>query len=396
MKLNDRLCKTATPAAKNRKLADGGGLYLEVTPAGRKYWRLKYRFGGKEKRLALGVYPIVSLKDAREKTFAAKRTLDGGVDPGALKKELKQAALMPIQNTFEAVARAWHLHHKGRWAENTATNNMHRLENDVFPVIGHLAIDKLTMQQVLQPMRNIEARGASELAKRAWGLCSLIFRHAITHGIMTHNPLGQIKPIDVLKPKRQGHFASIENKHLPDFLKNLHENKARLYLGTRYAVELLLHTFVRTSELIEAEWDEFDFKTKTWLIPAERMKMREDHIVPLSTKSIEILTELKSLSGTRKYVFPHVSNPRKHMSNNTILKALERMGYKKIMTGHGFRALAMSTIKEQLGYRHEVVDRQLAHLPEGKNNRAYDRAMFLSERIEMMQKWSDYIQQISK
>ncbi|HEY1096887.1 MAG TPA: integrase arm-type DNA-binding domain-containing protein [Alphaproteobacteria bacterium] len=392
MKLTDVACKTAKSNGKIQKLSDGKGLYLEVSPTGdNKYWRLKYRFGGKEKRLSLGVYGVVGLKAARDKVMAAKRALDTGIDPGAQKQEFKKAAEDAVLNSFEAMARAWHLQHKGRWADNTAHNNLHRLETDVFPVIGEYQIDKLTMQQILLPIRQIEARGAHELARRTLGLCSQVFRYAIVQGVIERNPLGEIKPLDILKPAKKGHFAAIESKELPGLIKAIYENKARLFMSTRLALELMMLTFVRTSELIEAKWDEFDLEAKTWLIPAERMKMRREHIVPLSDRAIAILNELKELSGNRIYVFTHVSDPRKHMSNNTILKALERLGYKGQMTGHGFRALAMSTIKEDLGYRHEVIDRQLAHAHRNKIDAAYDRAKFLPERRKMMQEWADYI-----
>ncbi len=396
MKLSDVACKTAKSNGKIQKLADGNGLYLEITPSGdKKYWRFKYRFGGKEKRLSLGVYGIVGLKVARDKVLAAKRALDAGIDPGVQKQAFKQAAQNAVEHSFEAMARAWHAHHKGRWAENTAANNIHRLESDVFSLIGDKPINDMTMQQILLPIRQIEARGAHELARRTLGLCSQVFRYAIVEGVIDRNPLAEIKPLDVLKPAKKGHFAAIESKELPALVKAIYENKARLYMSTRLALELMLLTFVRTSELIEAEWEEFDLDAKSWLIPAARMKMRRDHIVPLSDRAIKILNELKELSGSRRYVFPHVSDPRKYMSNNTILAALGRLGYKGQMTGHGFRALAMSTIKEDLGYRHEVIDRQLAHAHRNKIDAAYDRAQFLPERKKMMQEWANYITRVS-
>ncbi|MCK8491766.1 tyrosine-type recombinase/integrase [Spirosoma sp. RP8] len=393
--LSDLQVKIAKPTDRPYRLYDSGGLYLQIHPNGSKYWRLKYRFGNKEKLLALGVYPVVGLKLARNKTMTAKRSLDEGVDPGAQKQEQKEAARKEIENTFEVVARAWHSHHRNRWADNTANNNIHRLETDVFPVIGQLAVDKLTVQDVLLPIREVEARGANELARRTLGLCSQVFRYAIVQGIVSQNPIAHIKPIDALKPAKKGHFAAIESKELPALVKAIRDNKVRLYTTTQLALELMLLTFVRTSELIQAEWDEFDLEKKVWLIPASRMKMRRDHIVPLSIRAVEILVELKSLSGPRKFVFQHFSNPRKHMSNNTILKALERLGYKGQMTGHGFRALAMSTIKEELGYRHEVIDRQLAHAHRNKVDAAYDRAQFLTERVKMMQEWASYIYEIA-
>lgn len=392
--LSDLQVKTAKSTDKPYRLYDTGGLYLQIQPNGSKYWRLKYRFHNKEKLLSLGVYPVVGLKTARSKVLAAKQSLDAGIDPGAKKQEQKEAARKVVENTFESMARAWHAHHINRWAKNTANNNIHRLETDVFPLIGHLGVDNLSVQEVLMPIRQIEARGANELARRTMGLCSQVFRYAIVQGAIAYNPIAHIKPIDALKPAKKGHFASIESKELPALVKAIRENKVRLFTTTQLALELMLLTFVRTSELIQSEWMEFDLEKKVWLIPAERMKMRREHIVPLSDRAVEILKELKSLSGPRKYVFQHFSDPRKHMSNNTILKALERLGYKGQMTGHGFRALAMSTIKEELGYRHEVIDRQLAHAHRNKVDAAYDRAQFLPERIKMMEEWTSYISKL--
>ncbi|MDB5478595.1 MAG: phage integrase, partial [Alphaproteobacteria bacterium] len=232
MKLNDRLCKNALPGDKARKLADGGGLYLEVTSSGSKYWRLKYRFGGKENRLALGVYPVVGLKEAREKALAAKRGLDAGIDPSRAKRSAKLAQRFDQSNSFEAVARAWHEHHKVKWSPNTANNNIHRLEADIFPVIGPLPIKEISLKQLLVPLHRIEARGAPDMARRCFSLCNQVFRYAVVQDIINRNPAANIKPTDVMKPYKKGNFAAIDAKQLPDFVKNLRENKARLFPTT--------------------------------------------------------------------------------------------------------------------------------------------------------------------
>jgi integrase len=246
---------------------------------------------------------------------------------------------------------------------------------------------------MLHTLQKIEKRGAHEMSRRAMQYCSQIFRYAIVTGRAERNPTADLK--GALKPVKHGHFAALDVKDLPEFLQAIESHEVRLFIQTRLAIRLMMLTFVRTGELIKAKWDEFDLDTGEWNIPAERMKMRRPHIVPLSKQAIVVLRELQKLSGNRDYVFASAAKPRQHMSNNTILKALERIGYKGRMTGHGFRALAMSTIKENLGYRHEVVDRQLAHAHANKVDAAYDRAKFLPERRKMMQEWADYLDDVA-
>jgi integrase len=246
----------------------------------------------------------------------------------------------------------------------------------------------------LPVLRAIEKRGAHEMARRALQYCGQIFRYAIVTGRGERDIAADLK--GALKPFKRGHYAAMEIQELPDFLRTLHRNEARLFPQTMIAIQLLMLTFVRTSELIKATWDEFDFEEKMWVIPEHRMKMKRPHMVPLSDQTIELLRQLKELNPpNRIHIFPSRNNPRNHMSNNTILFALGRMGYRGTHTGHGFRALAMSTIKEKLKYRHEVVDRQLAHAPKSQIDRAYDRAKYMDERIIMMQEWADYLDSIS-
>ena len=269
-----------------------------------------------------------------------------------------------------------------------------RLEMDVFPAIGKLAIADIKPLQVLNALKKVEDRGAHETAKRALQYCGQIFRYAVITERALRDPTEPLKR--VLKPAKNGHYATIEADEIPEFLRILDRNEARLFPHTRRAIQLLMLTFVRTSELIEAKWGEFNLDEKQWLIPAERMKMRRTHIVPLSDQTCKILREQQEDTGKWEWVFPNQAHPRKHMSNMTILKALERMGYKGRMTGHGFRALAMSTIKEKLNYRHEVIDRQLAHAHKSQIDAAYDRAQFLPKRREMMQEWADYLDTVAK
>jgi len=390
--LTNAACKNAKPRPKAYKLFDGEGMYLEISPSGGKYWRMKYKAHGREKRLSIGIYPVISLAEAREKRFEARRALAAGRDPSEEKQEQKRQSRLNAVNTFEAVAHEWYEHNKDIRSEKHALGLLRRLEVDIFPEIGHRPIAGITARQVLDALRKIENRGAHEVARRTRQICGQVFRHAIITDRAERNPVMDLQ--GALKPFKSGHYAALETDDLPEFLAKMERNDGRLYMPTRCATKLLMLTFVRTGELIQAKWDEFNFDRAEWQIPAERMKMRRPHIVPLSRQALALLEEMKALTGKWNWVFPNQAHPKTHMSNATILRALERMGYKGQMTGHGFRALAMSTIKERLGYRHEVVDRQLAHIPRNKVDAAYDRAQFLDERRKMMQKWADYLDEV--
>lgn len=396
MKLTEIACKNAkhtNPKSKAPlKLSDGYGLSLWVYPNGSKYWRLAYRFNDKQKTLALGVYPEISLKQARMKRVDAKELIKEGKDPSLEKKKEKAMAVENNTNTFEVIAREWYDNRKDIWKPRYAVEVMKRLEEDIFPEIGAYPIKEIEPPLLLQAIRKIERRGAYDLAKRQNQKCGEIFRYAIATGRAVRDPSNDIK--EALKPVKKEHFAALDPDELPELLADINTNKARLYPTTINAMKLMLLTFVRTKELIEATWDEIDFDRKLWVIPAERMKMGKEHIVPLADQTLEILKEQKEIAGHWPHLFPSPNKPRQSISNNTILVALKRMGYQGRMTGHGFRALAMSTIKQELGYRHEVVDRQLAHVPKSKIDRAYDRARFLEERKKMMQSWADYIDSI--
>lgn len=391
VKLTNTACLNAKPKAKPYKLADGGGLYLLVNPNGAKYWRLKYRYLGKEKVLALGIYPLVTLADAREGRNAAKKQLMVRISPSAAKKGEKRQAILKAEQTFEAVAREWHSKRLDRWKPTHGKSILHRLELDAFPDIGGRPIADISASELLHTIKAIESRGANEVARKTLRICGQVFKYAI---ITDRRPDGSNPAaalVGALKSYKRGHYAALDAKDIPTFLKKLNSNEARLFPQTLRATRLLMLTFVRTSELIQATWDEFDLEGKEWIIPAERMKMGKEHIVPLSRQVVALLKEQKEMTGTWKWVFPSTTQPRKHMSNNTILSAIKRMGYNGEMTGHGFRALAMSTIKEKLDYRHEVIDRQLAHAHRNNVDAAYDRAQFLPERRKMMQEWADYL-----
>ncbi|MTV38038.1 tyrosine-type recombinase/integrase [Duganella radicis] len=399
--LTDLQPRNAKPKDKPYKLSDGGGLYLLVNPDGAKYWRMSYRFLGKEKLLAFGKYPEVTLAEARQKRLDAKKLINAEIDPSAEKKERRRAAEERASNTFEKIAREWHANRLPTWRESTARDTLRRLEIDIFPAIGSRAIDAITHQEMIATLRKIESRGAHEIAHRIKATCARIFSYANQLGIQNRNPAADLK--DVLKPVKAGHFAAIQADDLPVFLNAMDRNDQRLYMPTRIAMRLMLLIFLRTSELIETPWSEIDLEKGEWIVPWHRMKRGKltvnpdmtDHHVCLSRQALVLLRELHQLTGGSMYLFPNQRDHEKPMSNGAILMALRRMGYQNKMTGHGFRALAMSTIKEHLGYRHEVVDRQLAHAQKDKVAAAYDRATFLEERKKMMQDWADYIDRLA-
>lgn len=395
MKLTDKACKNAQPKQKPFKMTDGDGLYLEVMPNGSKCWRMKYRIHGKEKRLALGVYPVISLADAREGRQRAKKLLAQGIDPSDAKKSRRREAIRNAETTFKAIALEWHENQLDRWTPTHARNVMRRLDVDVFPYIGNRPIADIDPPELLDVLRRIEARGALDVTARVKQIAGQVFRYGIATGRCQRDPSADLK--GALKANKTTSYACLDIKEMPDFLDKLEHNEARLFASTRRAIKILMLTFVRTSELINATWDEFDLDNGTWQIPGWRMKMRNPHIVPLSRQVVALLREQKKEFEhlNTDWVFPSTVKPRNSISNNTVLFAIGRMGYKGRMTGHGFRALAMSNIKEKLGYRHEVVDRQLAHVHRNKIDRAYDRAQFLDERYKMMQEWADYMDTVA-
>lgn len=389
MKLTDVKCRTQKPGDKAIKLADGGGLYLEVMPNGSKFWRQKYRYKGKEKRLSHGKYPLISLSEARDKRDEAKKLISDGHDPAMEKQLAKATATENRDNTFESIAREWHAHKQDEWTEKYATTIMNRLEADIFPSIGKLPIREVNAPILIKMLKDIESRGVYELTRRASQYCSQILRYAVMYGKAERDFTYDIR--GALKSRKVKHHAAIDSRELPELIKALNANDARMYKPTKLAVELMMLTFVRTSELIHMRWEEIDWAGEEWIIPKERMKMGKPHIVPLASRSLEILTEMQRINGNREFVFTSHVKPKQPMSNNTILKALERMGYKGRMTGHGFRALALTTLQEKLGYPFEVADCQLAHAKKHSLGAAYDRAQFIDQRRVMMQDWSDYI-----
>jgi len=393
MALTDLGCKTAQcPLDKPRaRFADSGGLYLEVVPTGGKHWRWKYRFGGKEKRLALGTYPAVTLSMARRERDKAREQLRSGQDPVAIKHEAKLTARIRLENNFESVARAWHLHWKTSKSARHADYVIRRLEADIFPDLGAKPITEISPPLLLSIIRKIEDRDANDIAKRAWQTCSQIFRYAVANGIAERNPTADVRPSDALKPRVKGHYARLEPKELPELLR-----KIEAYSGaaaTRLAMKLMALTFVRTGELIGARWEEFDLDTAEWRIPAARMKMKTMHIVPLSSQAVEVLRAIEHLRGLSGLLFQGERDHAKPMSNNTILGALKRMGYAGRMTGHGFRGMA-STILHELGFEHKHIELQLAHEERNAISAAYNNAQHLEARRKMMQDWANHLDAI--
>lgn len=395
MPLTDLACKKATcPEDKAReRYSDSGGLYLEVLPAGGKYWRWKYRFATKEKRLFLGTYPDVSLAQARLDRDKARATLKDGHDPAQLKKDAKLARRLAVGTTFESVARSWFEHWKGPRSPRHAEYVLRRLEMDVFPAFGAKPVGDITAPQVLAMAKKVESRGAVDLAKRAFQVCGQVFRYAIAHGLCERNPCADVRPSDALKPRKKENFARLDEKDVPELLR-----KIEAYQGTpltRLAMQLMALTFVRTTELIQARWEEIDMEAALWRIPAERMKMRRPHIVPLSRQAIEILKVLHELRGRNGWLFRGERDHEKPMSNNTILVALKRMGYAGEMTGHGFRGIA-STILRENDFLRDHVEMQLAHQYQTDVEAAYNAAKYLKQRIQMMQWYADHLDQLRR
>ena len=395
MPLTDTACKKATcpDGRPSVRLADEKALYLEVTAAGGKYWRWKYRHGGKEKRLALGVYPDVSLAQAREARDDARKLLKDGTDPGQLRREAKAASAFDQANTFEAVARLWWDHWRGGKSPRHADYAIKRLEADAFPLLGSRPIASLTAKDLTRMAKAVQERGAIDLAHRVLQMAGQVMRYAVAHDLIERNPATDVKPSDTLKSRRKENYARLGEKELPELLRKIEAYQGGPY--TRLAMQLMAQTFVRTSELIAARWAEFDLQAAEWRIPPERMKMKTPHIVPLSPQAVEVLKVLHTLSGGRVLLFPGERDHAKPMSNNTILKALERMGYKGRMTGHGFRGMA-STILHEQGYAHHAIELQLAHQERNEVSAAYNHALYLKERRTMMCEWANHLDKLRR
>lgn len=383
--------KNATSEGKAiRKLSDGGGLYLWVYADGRKYWRLRYWIAGQEKSLSLGVFPNVSLKEAREAALSERKKLEKDLDPSAERKADKIKKSVARENSFQAVADEWHKKNIHTWVETHAIDVKRRLANNIYPSLGKRPINEIDAPELLATIQKIEKRGSYDLAHRVLQVTGQVFRYGIATGKCKRNVAADLR--GALTPHVKKHQNAIRPEELPELLRAIESYNQKGDLQTKLALKMLCHTFVRTGELICAQWSEFDFDNKLWVIPAGRMKMKTEHIVPLTPTVLDILEKLKPLNSYAKNLFVG-RNPEKPISNNTLLFALYRLGYKDKMTGHGFRAVA-STILNETGFKPDVIERQLAHCERNEVRGAYNRAEYIHERIALMKWWSEYLNAI--
>lgn len=368
----------------------GGGLYLEITKAGGRYWRMKYRHGGKEKRLAFGVYPEVGLKEARDLAAEARKALDAGNDPGELRKTAKAKEAHDQANTLEAVALDWIAHQSSRWSENHRERIKGSLQADIFPRLGGRPLASIKPGEVLAAIKAVEKRGAGETAGRILQRVKAVYRWAVSHERIESNPMQDLVGGEILKPRQVRHRAAMQDKDLPDFLPRLDSYDGDP--GTVLALRLLMLTATRPGEVRGARWAEFDLEGALWTIPAERMKMKAEHRVPLSRQALEVLKAAQALSGGRDLVFPspYYQGKDQPLSENTFNSALARMGYKGYATAHGFRAL-FSTVANERGMNPDVIERQLAHKERNEIRAAYHRSTYMQDRAHLMQWWADYL-----
>ena len=388
MPLNEMKVRNAKPKEKFYKITDSDGLYLHITEKGGKLWRFRYRFGGKEKLLAFGSYPEISLLEARQKRDEARRQLAHNIDPGAVRKAQKQANLQETE-TFEVIGREWHTRFTPTWSTGHAATIMDRMERDIFPWIGKRPIVEIKAIEVLTVMRRVESRGALESAHRIRTICGQVFRYAVATARVERDPSADLK--GALPQPQEKHMAAItEPAKVAELLRAIDGYQGGFVV--RCALQFASLVFVRPGELRHAEWSEIDFENAEWNLPAGKMKMKEPHLVPLSQQAIGILTELKKATGESRYVFPSGRSFDRPLSNNAILAALRRMGYSKDeMSGHGFRAMARTILDEVLQVRPDYIEHQLAHAVRDPNGRAYNRTAHLTERKKMMQTWADYL-----
>jgi integrase len=388
-RLTDSAARNAAAAEKPQKLSDGAGLYLLVEPSGAKYWRMAYRFAGKQRLLALGVYPDATLKAARIAATEAREKLRNGIDPNELRRLRKATQQESLSNSFSAIAHEWFAKQKPAWAETHCTKVKWMLEKNLFPRMGSRPIAEITPPELLTTLRRIEGRGAIETAKRVKQVAGQVFRFAIATGRAQRDPSQDLRGA-LAAPVRRHLAAITDPKAVGPLLLALDG-----YIGSdvvRGALRLAPLTFVRPGELRQARWVEIDFEAMEWRLPAERMKTRLPHIVPLSTQAVEVLRELQPITGHSEYLFPSPRSPRRPMSNNAVLAAMRRLGIEKdVMCGHGFRAMARTIMDEVLGYRVDWIEHQLAHAVKDANGRAYNRTAHLEKRKEMMQGWANYL-----
>lgn len=392
MPLTDAALRKAKRREKPYKISDERGLYVEVRPNGGKWWRLRYRYAGKQKLLALGTYPDVTLKEARQKRDKARQLLTDGIDPSAHKKQQKREAKIAAANSFESVAREFIARQANVWTAKYAAGQLRRVELDLFPLIGTRPIAEIDPPELLDALRRIEARGSLDMAARMRQTAGQVFRYGIACGLCKRDPSADLR--GALTPHKTKHMAAVKPEEFPELLRRIDDYDGDLV--TRLALQFLALTFVRTSDLIGATWEEFDTDQALWIIPAKRLKMKDgcDHMVPLARQALDVLARLRQLNGHSEYVFTSPRTPKKPISNNTVLYALYRLGYHSRMTGHGFRSLASSILNESGLWPPDVIERQLAHYERNRVRAAYNRAEFLTQRREMMHWYADHLDEL--
>lgn len=381
--LSDAQVRKIKPLEKKKRYADEKGLYLEVTPSGGRFWRLKYRFNGRESTLTIGSYPEISLAQARRARDEARIQLYKNIDPNAIKNDRLQQT--DESKLFQVLAMEWMEDRKAVIKEATYLRDLSVFEKDIFPALGNMPIDQIKGKDVLTCAKKIEARGAQEMAKRSIPLVGRIFRFAIRKGLIENDPTPHLH--EALKPRKVKHMARLDISEFPPFLERMDRYHGNPVIKT--ALQLMTLTFVRTAELRMMEWNEIDYENHLWRIPAHKMKMAMPHLVPLSKQALEILEKIQPITGIKQYVFYNYSTA-KPISSNALLCAIRTMGYNGKMTGHGFRGLASTTLHEQ-GYMHDAIEIQLAHRVGNAVSQAYNHAQHLDYRVKMMQEWSDFI-----
>ena len=399
-KLTDVLIRNSKPTKAAYNIADGDGLSLRIEPTGGKLWRFRYRWDGKQQKLSLGKYPDVPAAEARAKRDEARKLLEQGINPSHAKKQAKAADATRKANTFGVWAKRWHEHWKQSVEPYTAHSRWRRLELDILPVMGDkptvmddMPIATVNSGHIVAILKRVADRGALDIAGRVYQIIHQVFRHAIAHTTesgVTANPAAQFKPGDIIRHRPAVNMARVDTKDIGELLRRIDMSPAAP--TTRLALRLMAYTFVRTSELLEANWAEFDLDGALWTIPKERMKMRTPHIVPLSRQAVECLHELHNHTGMGALLFPNRNDRTRPASNNLLLKALEGIGYKGVMTGHGFRGVASTALHEQ-GFDHAHIELQLAHQQRNRVSAAYNHATYLEPRTKMMQKWADWLDQ---
>jgi integrase len=387
--LSDTNCKNAKPKDKIYSLSDCDGMYLEISPNGSKYWRLKYRYAGKQKRIALGVYPEVSLKEAREKRDDIRKIIRNGDDPLIERKKIKIETKENVINSFKNIACEWFEKNKSAMAERHAFYVIRRLEANIFPFLGSIPIKKITPKDLLAVIRKIEERGAYEVSRRTLQVVGQVFRYAIATGRAEHDITADLR--GALQQRKKRNYPCFSEKEFREFLSKFSDFKGNAV--TKSALRLLMLTFVRSGELRGARWNEFDFEASEWRIPAERMKMKEQHIVPLSKQTICVLEGIGKISGREGLLFPCRTDKTKPFSDNTLSKAFRDHGYKDKATPHGIRATASTTLNEN-GFRADIIERQLAHTERNSVRASYNHAQYLLERREMMDWWGNYVERL--